>query len=496
MATVAHSNKHDQDATPEKSTPAPKRRGGRLMFFAALLVALVALAPTIATRTPLRGACLALACRVAGVNGSVRADDLSLGWLSPISATQVEIDDPQGNPLLNLASLDCDKTLLDLLLRRSELGHIRLGGVKAEVTFSDTGSNFKEVLNAWLQPNTSATRVTCDLEISDAQAAIHDTASKRDWLVEKIALRLTLPADPLPTPGEAPHDWLARCTAKADLGWQTASFHGFLVGQGQIEAQLAEGMIHVTPLDLPVSEGQVHLAPQLRLSPAPAILTHDAGRVVERVVLTPEMCNAGLKFALPFLAGVTEAQGRFSVDLADCKLPLSDLGAGDAAGRITIDSAELGPGLLAREFGPVLETLRQVFKAGAADPLLAVKVARECPVDFRLVNGRIYHRGLVLEFPNITVRTYGSVGLDETLAIMAELTLPEPWTANHPLGAALQAAPLRIPIGGTLKQPRIDSREVQKLAGRAVEDAAQGVIHHELGRELQQGLDHLFGPAR
>ncbi len=83
---------------------------------------------------------------------------------------------------------------------------------------------------------------------------------------------------------------------------------------------------------------------------------------------------------------------------------------------------------------------------GRADRLAGVNIARECPVDFRLVQGRVYHRGLVLEFPNVTVR--------------------------------------------------IDGREVERLAGRAVQDAAQGVIHHELGRELHKGLDHLFGPLQ
>ena len=44
---------------------------------------------------------------------------------------------------------------------------------------------------------------------------------------------------------------------------------------------------------------------------------------------------------------------------------------------------------------------------GRADRLAGVNIARECPVDFRLVQGRVYHRGLVLEFPNVTVRIDG-----------------------------------------------------------------------------------------
>jgi hypothetical protein len=149
--------------------------------------------------------------------------------------------------------------------------------------------------------------------------------------------------------------------------------------------------------------------------------------------------------------------------------------------------------VLLQELAPVIETLHQVFAADHGGQFGTVTIARECPVDVRFVNARVYHRGLVLNFPNVIVQTYGSVGLDESLAIMAELTLPEQWTANHPLGASISSQPLRIPIGGSLQHPKIDAREVEKLAGRAVEETAQGVIHHKLGQELQKGLDHLFG---
>ena len=44
-----------------------------------------------------------------------------------------------------------------------------------------------------------------------------------------------------------------------------------------------------------------------------------------------------------------------------------------------------------------------------------------------MVQGRVYHRGLELQLPEVTVRTYGSVGVDQTLAIMAEMNVPLTW---------------------------------------------------------------------
>ena len=53
-----------------------------------------------------------------------------------------------------------------------------------------------------------------------------------------------------------------------------------------------------------------------------------------------------------------------------------------------------------------------------------VKLAEQSKVDFRDRADRVYHRGLELQFPEIMVRTYGSVGFDQSLAIMAEMNVP------------------------------------------------------------------------
>jgi hypothetical protein len=98
---------------------------------------------------------------------------------------------------------------------------------------------------------------------------------------------------------------------------------------------------------------------------------------------------------------------------------------------------------------------------------------------------------LELAFPDVTVRTYGSVGLDQSLAVMAEMPVPSKWVGTNALGQSLAGQTIRLPIGGTLHQPKIDAREVQRLAGRVVEDTAKGMLHKEIGRQL----DKLFGPA-
>jgi hypothetical protein len=107
-----------------------------------------------------------------------------------------------------------------------------------------------------------------------------------------------------------------------------------------------------------------------------------------------------------------------------------------------------------------------------------------------MVQGRIYHQNLELIFPDLTIRTHGSVGLDQTLAIMAEMPVPPRWIGNNPLGSALKDQIIRLPIGGTLKRPQLDRAAMEQAAAQFLQGAAENAIRGEIGR----GLDRLFGP--
>jgi hypothetical protein len=120
------------------------------------------------------------------------------------------------------------------------------------------------------------------------------------------------------------------------------------------------------------------------------------------------------------------------------------------------------------------------------------KLRRESVVSFRMVGGRVYHQGLELIFPELTIRTYGSVGLDQTLALMAEMLVPPKWLGNNTFGSALRNQTIRLPIGGTLSKPKIDQRELDRLIGQFIEKAAGNVLEDELNRQLER----LFGPPQ
>lgn len=267
-------------------------------------------------------------------------------------------------------------------------------------------------------------------------------------------------------------------TAEATTGWIGANVHGFRVGSGEIRGRLVDGMLNIDPLNLAVSEGRLTATPRIRLWPEPAELQVDSGPLLTKIRISPQMCDAGLKYIAPVLAGVTQAQGEFSMSLNGCSIPLDHPDRGEMAGEFTVHAVDIGPGPLIKELAVLLE------RPGVA------KLSRESVVPFRLVDGRVYHRDLELVFPEITIRTHGSVGLDKTLAIMAEMPVPPKWISGNSLGTALKNQTIKLPIGGTLNEPRIDPKALAQASGEFLRTGARNLLFDELNR----GLNRLLKP--
>jgi hypothetical protein len=271
---------------------------------------------------------------------------------------------------------------------------------------------------------------------------------------------------------------LSNAAGQAELKWEWAQLYGFPMGAGQLKANLGDGLLAVEPVELEVSGGRVQLAPQLRLAPGPTELTVPPGPLATRVQVTPAMCEAALKYIAPVLAGVTDARGDFSIELTRCRVPLDEPARSDLIGTFTVHNVEVGPGPLVREFAVLF---------GYAAP---GRLKRESVVRFRMADGRVHHEGLELEFPELTVRTQGSVGLDQSLALVAEMPVPPKWTGNNPLGRALKDQTIRLPVAGTLDRPQLDRRAMQQYTRQFIQKGVENVLENEVGRQLER----LFGP--
>ncbi len=286
-----------------------------------------------------------------------------------------------------------------------------------------------------------------------------------------------------------PADW--RGNARA--GWQSMDLYGLRLGAADLQGTLRHSMLQLDPLNVPIGQGRIIGEPRLDLSALPVRLMLDKGSLLENVHISPELCETWLKYVAPILADATRAEGTFSMALDNASVTVPDSTSTSARGVLTIHGGRVGPGPLAQEFLGAAQQLRTIIDSGRSsrdDQATTWLVLPEQQVPFDVQQGRVHHRGLTVTAGDLVLRTSGSVGFDQTLALLAELPIQDRWIANRPLLQGLKGTTLQLPIQGSFSQPKADRRALADLNQRMMQDAASGAIEQGIGRGLQQ----LFGP--
>ena len=279
-------------------------------------------------------------------------------------------------------------------------------------------------------------------------------------------------------------------TANAEAGWSAGKLFGLTVGAGRLQSSLDHGLWKSLPLEIPVGDGRVKLAPQVDLNAPSATLVMPPGPVAENVALSPELCRGWLKFVAPLLADATAAQGRFSLSLDSLAVPLADTNKSDIHGTLIIHTAQVGPGPLAQEFLSVAGQIRSLIggKTGGGALDRTWLIVPEQNLHFDVQDGRVLHRDFTMQAGDVVIRTTGSVGLDQSLALTAEVPIRDEWVAQRSVLGALKGTTLKIPIGGVIAKPQLDKRALADLNRQVLRNAAGRLLEDEVGR----GLDRLL----
>ena len=279
------------------------------------------------------------------------------------------------------------------------------------------------------------------------------------------------------------------------FGWSQANLYGLGIGQLDLEAHLENGTLALKPIETTIGDrrtpGTLTVAPIAHLSPGPAELVLGKGPLLTNVPVTDELADAWMKFVAPILAEATRTDGLVSVQLDGARVPLSDPKRADIGGKLIVKDLEVTPGPLFRPFALIGKQVEAIVKGRlipndlGRDPAL-LKIDDQT-VDFHVVDGRVYHQGLSMKTGEVTIRTRGWVGLDETVNIVAEIPVKPEWAAqrNSPL-AGLTEDVIRIPIQGNLKDPKFDNRVMAKL----IETLPRAAIENAINK----GIDRLFSP--
>ncbi|HEY2787381.1 MAG TPA: hypothetical protein VGJ05_20665 [Fimbriiglobus sp.] len=277
-------------------------------------------------------------------------------------------------------------------------------------------------------------------------------------------------------------DPIASLTGSAVVGWRSLKAYGFDVGPADLHATLASSVVTVSLVAANFGGGQVHVTPRLTLRPDAYELSIAKGKVIDRAKLTPAICADALGYVLPAIANAAKAEGLVSFDLTECRVPLDDPTKAAMKGTLTLHEVKVGPGPVAKEIAGLL---------GATDVTLTL--ANEQPVGVHIEGGRVYHDNLSIDVRGYAVKTNGSVGFDGTLNLVVDLPLPskliDSAIGNRPiLKDALAKKRIRVTLGGTLAQPRVDQKAFQASVQTLIRDAVKTAADEA----LKKGLKNLF----
>lgn len=277
-------------------------------------------------------------------------------------------------------------------------------------------------------------------------------------------------------------------TAQTQLGWERGQVFHLPVGPANLEATLAAGVATLNTGEIPFSEGRLHLVPKIDFRSASPIATLDPGPLAENIQLTPEICRDWLKYVAPLLADATSAQGRVSIATDGVAVPLADPLDVRVRGQVNLQQVTIGAGPLAKQLIDTVQGVRSLLKPNQADSrdLTVWMQLEQQTVPFAVENRRVYHEGLAMHVKDFTIRTKGSVGLDQTLSMVAEIPIADDWIGNEAWLQGLKGQSLQIPIGGTVSRPVIDTKAIQQLTMQLVQRTAANQLNNVVGEQTQK----------
>ena len=253
---------------PSPAAPArPRRYMRRLMLGGLMLLALSWFAPWIVSATGVWKSLLATAAPE--LAGKIDAQSLSLSWLSPIVAHRITIQDQHGQKLAEVESVRTQRSLLELILYRDDVGQVLLSKPHLSLVLRRDGSNLEDFLTVLAKKTGGGgSPLGFSLQIAEGTIDVDDTISQRPWGLANLSGEFHWPAAAdKPKTGQITATVLAagenenspadRGELLAQLTWQLGQTAQDALGSGAIDASLKgvpaqalEGIIRRFALDL------------------------------------------------------------------------------------------------------------------------------------------------------------------------------------------------------------------------------------------------------
>jgi hypothetical protein len=433
----------------------------------------------------------------------------AIAWNEPSLKFATQIDYTHADDRLRLTNLRLDGQTIQLT-GSGGVDQLRTAGVaRGDMTVTYDAAELAKLLAAYLGPGVriqgaAPLRLTANGRLVANQNA-PAPSPLRGGLGRGAEAGPEFASVSLQSPGaslQPPVHWSRRFELAVNTGWSAANLYGLPIGQAALAATVRDGQIQFAPLDLAVGQGRLTAQPRVVLDPAPRAFQLQSGPLITNVAVSPEVSDAMLKYAAPILASATRISGTFSLVTDGVTVPLDDPRKMTTKGQLTMHQLAILPGPGLAEVVTLIQRLEQLSKgrdnllgalAGAQppQPVKGITMSQQA-IDLQVIDGRVYHRNLQFMIDDVPVTSYGSVGFDQSIALVIRVPVQEKWVRGTPALSGLVGQIIEIPVSGTFTRWKVDERAV----GNFLAQAAQTAVSGALGGQIDKALEGLFRPKK
>ncbi|MEI7901500.1 MAG: hypothetical protein WCK89_14715, partial [bacterium] len=245
-----------------------------------------------------------------------------------------------------------------------------------------------------------------------------------------------------------------------------AAFLGSLKGLGldagpsDMSVKLSEGVLKLS-YEPVLNSGKLRLVPEVDAAGVSPVFRFPAQtRLLENVGISQEMVDTLMVNVNPLFQGSKVLGGSVSLDLRSCRIAT---GVTPDKG-VTADMDVLFKNLRL-ELGPSLQELLSMLKV--KDYSYAVD---QLPIHVVVKEGRIHVDPVKMVIDKQPVSFSGSVAFDGTIKYLVEVPLTDRLTGGSG-GKLLKGMTIKIPVTGTVTQPRLDTGVLKSAIGGLIKSA-------------------------
>jgi hypothetical protein len=211
--------------------------------------------------------------------------------------------------------------------------------------------------------------------------------------------------------------------------------------------------VRLAGLDEPVLDVDgINMTVRVEKADEGRVLTLDPVVIFDHRKLSPKLASNLLHLFDATMSDTPDVNGEFSLSLDKLRIPIG-IPREEAIKRVELEGKLVLHQVSKQVKNPMSQTVVQlVADLNGKKASEVVRLAQDAEIHFQVRDGRLYHEGLRVGFPDIDpqlqLTSHGSVGLDRTVDLFLELPRLDPAQRK-------QKGPAKCHITGTITNPKI-----------------------------------------